>query len=240
MNNPFEVLLTGLRHARNLGKLLALRARLTLAEGKPEEAIKSLQLGFTLAQQVGEDTLVSCVVGNSIVNITREQLLDLSQVKNAPNLYWSLSMLPNPLVSIRKGLEAEEVVLERLLPELQEARKGQHSPEQWQKIWEDAVEKANTLLATDKDQKKEKYDAKKLLTVNYPKARDYLIDTGWSKKEIQAMAPAQVLLLYCAEIWEEMHDDYVKWLGIDYLQWPDNLRDRNNELLKIYREKEIL
>ena len=34
------------------------------------------------------------------------------------------------------------------------------------------------------------------------------------------MAPAHVLLLAGAESWEEMHDGYTKWLGINYSQWP--------------------
>ena len=54
------------------------------------------------------------------------------------------------------------------------------------------------------------------------------------------MAPAQVLLLYCAEIWEETRDDFFKVRYLDYSQWPNDWADRDNELLKIYRQKEIL
>lgn len=240
MNNPFEIDLQQAMRAKTLGKILALKVRLSLAEGKPEEAIKSLQMGFALSQQIGKEPLVSCLVGLAIANIMREQLLDLCQLKNAPNLYWSLSTLPHPLISIKKGLESEEVVLERLLPELQEARKGQHSPEQWQKIWESVVERINLLFTSDNNYKKEEYDSKKLLNENYPKARDYLINLGWPKKDIQSMAPAQVLLLYCAEIWDETRDDYMKLLSIDYSQWPNNWQDRFNELLKSYKQKEVL
>jgi hypothetical protein len=94
------------------------------------------------------------------------------------------------------------------------------------------------------DNKKDIYDPKKILTENYPKARDYLINQGWPEKEIQSMAPARVMLLHCAEIWGEMLDDYIKWLGINYSQWPNNY-NRNplaleKDLKEIYKQKEII
>jgi hypothetical protein len=182
----------------------------------------------------------------------RDQLLDLTQLKNAPNLYWSLSNLPHPFLNSRDAIEWEESLIEHLLPEFQEAKKGQHSPEQWQKLWEDAVKKIDAFPTTylervarmPSDNKNEINDPKKILTENYPKARDYLINLGWPEKEIQSMAPARVMLLYCAEIWDEILNDYTKWLGINYSQWPNNYNSNSlsleKELQNIYKQKEII
>jgi hypothetical protein len=242
MRITWEINLYNMKHARSLAGILAMKARLSLAEGKPEDALKTLQMGFALSQHIGKakEPLVSYLVGNAVANMMRDQLLDLTQLKDAPNLYWSLSTLPHPFLSFNNSIEWEELATERLLPEFQEARKGQHSPEEWQKLWEGIVERINNFPYFDKDKKKEKYDAKKLLTKNYPKSRDYLINLGWPKKEIQAMAPAQVILLYCTETWDEIRDDRTKWLSINYLQWPNNEQDLYDDLLKNYRQKEIL
>jgi hypothetical protein len=198
-------------------------------------------MGFTLSKQFGKEPMPNYLVGLRLANMMTDQLLDLSQVKNAPNLYWTLSNLPHPFISIDKAMEAEEFTIERQFPELQEARKGQHSPEQWQKLWESLVERINDIPAEWFNiQKKEKCDAKKLLEENYPKARDYLINLGWPKTEIQSMAPAQVLLLHSAEIWEEMRDDSTKWLGINYSQWLNNRPDLAIEIEKTYKQQEII
>lgn len=247
VENPRDVNIDEAFYTRTLVKLLALRARLSLAEGKPEEAIESLRLGFTLSQQVGKGPFIlNYLMGDTIANWMRDQLLDLSQLKDAPNLYWSLSALPRPFLNFNDAVEWEESTIERQLPELQEARKGQHSPEEWQKLWEGVVDRINNFPYFNKipyfniEDQPEKCDAKKLLTENYPKARDYLINLDWPEKEIHSMAPAQVLLLYCSEILAEMRDDHTKWLGIKYSQWPNNLRYHYDDLLKIYKQKEIL
>ncbi|MGD0383767.1 MAG: hypothetical protein ABSA77_09610 [Thermoguttaceae bacterium] len=253
MNNPFYCNIYYELLSRSLARIIAMKARLSLAEGKPEDALKSLQMGFALSQQIGKGTvpLVCYAGGTTMASMMRDQLLDLSQLKNAPNLYWSLSNLPHPFISIRDAIEWEESARDRLLPEFQEANKGQHSPEQWQKLWEDAVKKIDAFPLTyldrvarlHNDNKNEIYDPKKILTENYPNARDYLINQGWPKKEIQSMAPARVMLLHCAEVWEEMLDDYIKWLGINYSQWPNNYRNYlplEKELKEIYKQKEII
>jgi len=253
MHNPLDINIYYEHLARSLARIIAMKARLSLAEGKPEEALKSLQMGFALSQHLGQGKvpLVCYAGGSSTAGMMRDQLLDLSQLKNAPNLYWSLSNLPHPFLSFRDTVEFEESLIERLLPQMQEAKKGQHTPEQWQKLWEDAGEKINDFPATyidrtdhlHNDNKNEIYDPKKILTENYPKARDYLINIGWPEKEIQSMAPARVMLLHCAEIWGEMFDDYIKWLGINYSQWPNNYRNYlplEKELKKIYKQKEII
>jgi hypothetical protein len=238
INNPSEIHLPELHRARSLARILAMKARLSLAEGKPEDALKTLQIGFALSRQIGngKETGINYLVGNAITNMMRDQLLDLTQLKDAPSLYWSLSNLPHPFLNYHNAIEWEELSVEIFIRELQEARKGQHSPEQWQKLWEDLVEKINNanseLAGYRKIQKIEKYDAKKMLEEKYPLAQDYLIGLGWTKKEIQSMAPAHVLLLAGAESWEEIHDGFTKWLGINYSQWPSNLPENYDDLLQ--------
>jgi hypothetical protein len=241
IKNPMEVRLPELHRAKSLGRILALKARLSLAEGKPEEALKTLQIGLALSRQVaeGQVPLINYLVGNAIAGMMRDQLLEVPQLYDAPNLYWSLSNLPRPVVSFRHTIEGEDLGSQLYFAEVEDARTGDHSPEQWQQMLEKAIDKMSTAVAmlANKDPKTAKpgdVDVKKILEENYPIARDYLVKLGWPAKEVRAMAPARVLLLYGAEMWSEMFDDGTKWMGISYSQWPSNLREHYGELMKKY------
>jgi hypothetical protein len=239
--NPFEIRLPELHSAKNLARILAMKARLSLADGKPEDALKTLQIGFALSRQVNEGhvPLVNYLVGDAIAGMMKEQLLDLTQLKNAPNLYWSISNLPRPLLNYRDAIEGEDLGFGLYFCELQESRNAEHSPEHWQKLLVETIDKLKiaTAIIANKDPKaakNEEVDVKKILEENYPIACDYLIKLGWSEKEIRSMAPARVLLLYGSEMWNEMFDDGTKWLGINYSQWPNDLREHYNDIMKKY------
>jgi hypothetical protein len=241
IKDPSQMLLPELHRARSLARILAMQARLSLAERKPEDALKTLQIGFALSRQIGTGKvpIVNCLVGNAIANMMREQLLDLTQLKDAPNLYWSLSNVPHPFLNSHDAVEGDDLAFTRFFSELQEARKGQHSPEQWQKLLEVTIDKlivAKAMIASKdpKTTKKEEVDIKKLIEENYPIARDYLVKLGWPEKDILSMAPSRVLLLYGSEMWNEMYDDGTKWTGINYSQWPSDLRENYNGSLKKY------
>ena len=126
-----------------------MQARLSLAEGKPDDALKTLQTGFALSRQVGtgQVPMINYLVGNAIANMMREQLVDLTQLKDAPNLYWSLANLPHPFLNIRYAVEGEDLMFKRFFCELHEARTGQHTPEQWQKLLEVTVDKLQNAVA---------------------------------------------------------------------------------------------
>ena len=241
IKNPMEVRLPELHRAKSLGRILALKARLSLAEGKPEEALKTLQIGLALSRQVaeGQVPLVNYLVGSAIAGMMREQLLEVPQLYDAPNLYWSLANLPHPVVDCRHVIDGEDLGFQRYFAEMAEARTGEHSPERWQQMLETTIDKLRTAIAMlankdPKTAKAEEVDVKKILEENYPIARDYLVKLGWPVKEIRSMAPARVLLLYGAEMWSEMFDDGTKWLGITYSQWPSNLREHYGDLMKKY------
>lgn len=232
INDPSEMRLPELHRARDLGRILAMKTRLSLADGKPEDALKTLQMGFALSRQVteGQVPLVNYLVGDAIAGMMRDQLLALTQVYDAPNLYWSISNLPHPFLNYRDAVEGEDLTFSRYFSELQDARKAEHSPEQWQKSLEETIDKViiSTAMLANKDPKtakSEEIDVKKILEEQYPIARDYLIKLGWPEREIQSMAPARVVLLYGSEMWNEVFDDGTKWLGINYSQWPNDLHN---------------
>ena len=241
IDNTFDLIVLRSQLSRSIARILATQARLEMAEGKPEEAIETLQMGLALSQHVGRGKvpLSSHLMGVAIAGLMRYQLLDLTQVKGSPNLYWSLNVLPHPFLSYKEPMECEEVIIDKIMSELREAKTGRHSPEQWQDIWEKVV-KRNEAFEKKYFDKPITFDAKQLLIENYPKAKGYLIGNGRPREDVEAMAPAQVILLYSAEMWEELQDDIATWMSVDYSQWPMGMRNGSNDIAKKYQGKEIL
>lgn len=97
-----------LQEFRAIVPLLAARARLEVLEDRPAAAVRTLGLGLRLAQRVGETpTLISHLVAIALTAVLLEQL-DLALAHpQCPNLYWSLTQLPQPFLSLRRAMEGE-------------------------------------------------------------------------------------------------------------------------------------
>jgi hypothetical protein len=65
---------------------------------------------FALARHMGEHpTLIGGLVGIAIAYVTIAPLEELIQQPGCPNLYWALTNLPSPLVSLDKGFQGERM-----------------------------------------------------------------------------------------------------------------------------------
>ncbi|WP_182867113.1 hypothetical protein [Stieleria mannarensis] len=120
----FEILLPEVQRSRSYARLIALRIKYQIAEQRFGDAIESLQLGFALAKHVAQgDTLVCTLVALGIEDMMADCLFDWVQQPAAPNLAWALAELPDPLVDLRPGLDAEKIGLESTYPLFAQARR---------------------------------------------------------------------------------------------------------------------
>jgi len=93
---------------RHIADVVALQARLQIAQGKYDLAINNIQTGFTMSRQLVEDsTLVQGLLGIAVGGRMCGQIEAFIQSSEAPNLYWALQDLPKPLVDITKTIELE-------------------------------------------------------------------------------------------------------------------------------------
>jgi len=58
----------------------------------------------------------------------RTRLLDWIGRSDAPNLYWSLTALPRPLIDLRKELEVEQRIIELQFPDLADLKRERSPP----------------------------------------------------------------------------------------------------------------
>ena len=225
MANPFELPLPAFQRLRDLARLVALKARLKIAEGRLDEAIQDLRVGFAMARHAGEGgIIVSDLVGVAIADIMLGQLETLIQSPRAMNLYWAVTTLPAPLVDLRDALEVEAVTLYLLFPEFKDVTTRKYSPKQWEAVYDEAeviskLEAFVALIHGDGSESKEVKEVyRKTLEEGLPAVKRELVERGYSEEELERMPASQVVVLHVSETFEESRDEMFKWFHVPYWQ----------------------
>src|SRR5581483_3512345 len=91
----FELLVPEIQQMRLLHRLVALRARLAIADGKIDEGIRWVRTGYTNARHTSRGpSAIQFLVGIACTANLSKVLEDLIQAPGAPNLYWALANRP--------------------------------------------------------------------------------------------------------------------------------------------------
>jgi hypothetical protein len=239
--NPFAMILDEVQDCRDYLRIIQLKARLQIAQGNPQKALNTLKLGYAMSRHVAHAPfLVSCLVGNAIAGVMNSELETLIQTKDAPNLYWTLTVVPHPFIDFNQAIDYESVCVLMQFKELQEARTGEHSPEQWQKLWTRFIGNFNAysrLMFTSPGEEPMKLNADQVLKDKYAFVCEQLKSRRWSENEIKEKAPGRLMLLYCAELYDELRDEELKWVGVLVSQLPNDFIGQEKK--RFERDKEI-
>lgn len=93
---------------RELAVVLAVRARLEIAQGQYGQALSTLRTGLAMAGHIGRSqNLVQSLVGVAIGNLICQQLEQLVQGPQSPNLHAALQNLPRPLIDVNEAIQSE-------------------------------------------------------------------------------------------------------------------------------------
>ena len=221
--NVLGTLLPEVQSLRIAGYLVALRARLAMAEQDYDDAVFSLQTGYAMARHVARQPyLVSSLVAASIEGIMTGQVRDLISQPGAPNMYWAITALPSPPVDVHPSVEFENALAYLMFPEMTPSRRTELSAEQWTVLAPQVLARFAELheklargpSVIDGDQGDFVKEALKAA----PEARKHLIAAGYPKEKVEAMAPGQAVLVAIFDIYETCRDDLMKWQGLPYHQ----------------------
>jgi hypothetical protein len=114
---------------RNLAYVLALQARLKIAEGKYDEAIGVMQTGLTMGNHIGQGpAIIQGMVGVAISALMLKQVEEFVQLPDAPSLYGALKALPKPFIDLNKHIELERENLKKYNPLLRKQFEEQLKP----------------------------------------------------------------------------------------------------------------
>lgn len=220
------LLLPEWQELRQLARLLALQSRLAIAEGRFDDAIDSLRIGYKLSRDAAQEPILICgLVGISCAQIMNVQALELVQAPGAPNLYWSLTVLPCPLVDLQPAMGYEMSFVMQIFPVLRDVETAGRTPEQWDRDVKDLVHMFCELaepLGTGRVGKTSAADREKgiqtRLKTQLPEARERLVSRGRRAEEVKSMADGQVLLIDAAQNYAYLRDEFFKGSFLPYDQ----------------------
>jgi hypothetical protein len=227
--DPIGLLLPDVQWMRNYTAILILQVRVALAEGDFTAAAHHLETGFAFSRHVAEGpTLIHKLVAIASVWEFASTVADFIERPDAPNLYWALAALPCPLIDLRQAVEWEYRMLEMQYPEL-----GDIDRERTAEQWDGVLRRVRTELRGlalgsseggkrklpdwfPKDYAPEDPAAK---SPDLPAARKFVARTkGLAAEKVEAMPPAQVLLLYMVGTYHEDRDDWFRGFYLPYAQ----------------------
>jgi hypothetical protein len=215
----YETPLPEVQQTRSYARLLAVTARFQIANGQYNEAIQAMRSGYALGRHVSNGpTFIHNLVGCAIVNIISEQVQELIQQPEAPNLYWALTDLPRPIIDFRSGVDGEYAIFYLSFPDLQNLETKELAPEQWPVLLNQTMRKINRIGSGSSPPELGSAFSTALLIEKYPLAKAFLIERGWAAVKVEDMPVCQVVLIAGLRQYEEIQDELFKWM---YLPYPD-------------------
>jgi hypothetical protein len=232
----FQYMMPQLGQYRTLFRLLALKARLEIHDGDFEAALKTLRMGFSMARDVGGGpSLIQHLVGIGVTAGLAHQVETLIQTTGAPNLYWALTVLPDPPIDPRPSMEMESAVLYAQLPELLTLEDKVLSNTQAMDLWQKAV----ALVGLEWNHPGEWLE-KTTVTVKtmewYPQAKAHLLERGYPADKVESWPVLYVILLDQHHEFRRVRDLYFKWAYVPYPQAVGGLKQADRELSALWEK----
>lgn len=199
--NPFAILLPELSQLRQLGRLLALKARGELSQGHVDQALATLRSGYALVRHLAQGSfLIEQLVGAAIAQTLNQQLEQLLQQPDAPNLFWELQALRSNPFRLQHALDVESRSLERAIPGIKTLRGEALTAPQTLQLLQPVVGAMSTLAAMSANDTDSRQASLKWLTLvqaltNDREYRERLIARGRDAEQVQAMAAIQVIIV---------------------------------------------
>lgn len=213
-----EFLLPDFQNMRDLGRLIAYKARYEAAQGKYEEALGTLRQGYQIAHDCAEPPLlINALIGVAIASMMDSVVLDMIDAPNSPNLYWALKQLPQPLIDIQPSLRFEMSIPYRVFPFLADAETAQRTPEEWHRLTQETLQNLHQLSDNRRlPDWQIRLGGAALMLKNYPVAKGQLIASGMERELIEKMPVAQVIAIQAARNYRYTYEEVFKWSLLPY------------------------
>ncbi len=216
----FAFPLPSIQGSRSISRMLALRTRLAVAEGRYDDAMDHMRMNYRLARDVGQEQLLVCgLVGIAVAGTTNQTVIDLIAAPDSPNLYWALSELPHPMVDMRETVRLEMSFGPRIFPVLLDVETAEHSPKEWARLIADGLKEYESLttgalfkgISFAEQETLRGMAGAGLTMLIYPSAKQRLAQSGMDADRIEEMPVGQVVLIDAAREYQRIADEFEKW-----------------------------
>ena len=211
------LLLPEVQGFRNVAVVLAVRTRFEIAQGKWDDAVRSLRIGYTVGRHMGQGpTLIHVLVGGAVARIMDGQLETLIQQPNAPNLYWALTDLPRPYLDPELAVGQESRMIDRMIPwvkkfdgpPMSEAEVGAIAAEV-RRDQDDLIRDFGLVKPPELERIAQAF----FLVQGQGEAKRGLATRGkYTPAELEAMPAFQAVALYAYLEYRDSNDEMLKWV----------------------------
>ncbi len=213
-----NLLLPDLQSVRGLATALKVRFRGEVAHKKFDAALHTAQTMFALSRHLSiHPTLIGDLVGIAVANTAIGPIEELIEQPGSPNLYWALTALPRPLVSLDAGLQGERVMMSVELRDLDDAHPM--SPDQLERLLAhvDQIVRVEGMLKSESGFRPwlaERCKDKDSIQA----ARGRLTEYGLKQDQLEKFPPEQILMLDEKREFEIRRDDLMKLMNLSETQ----------------------
>jgi len=231
---PYEkgisMLMPSLSSIRQTTKVLALKARLEIAQGQYDQAVKTLETGYSVAEHVAGPTLINSLITVAMEALLNQQLMTMVQQTDSPNMYWAMASLPRSMGKMEQAIEYERNWLYAQFPELKDYKNL--TPDQWRTM----IRKVEALMRSGAVGDQPKLAIVGVVAANVGAGREYLAEHGYAAEQIKKMTPSQIVGLYFMDDWNYWWDQSYKWWLLPYGKSREGAAQTNKELQKRIQE----
>ena len=222
------LLLPDVQQMRALAGALKVRFRAEVAVGHFDDAVRTAKTMFALSRHMGDHpTLIGDLVGIAIAHITIGPLEEMLEQPGCPNLYWALTNLPSPMISLEKGMEGERVSIRGEFSDLDDT--APMSEEQLKKLIVH-IDKLREVARVE-TKKPDEHDRSTRAWLNarnkdeglVSAARRRLVECGLPEERLARFSADQVLILDEWREFEVRRDDAMKLVNLPTWQAQEEL-----------------
>ncbi|HVS38441.1 MAG TPA: hypothetical protein VMS17_22980 [Gemmataceae bacterium] len=202
---------------RAVAVVLAVKARYEIAQGKWDEACRTLQTGYAAARHFGEGpTLIHVLIGGAVARIMNDQVDALIQQPGAPNLYWALTDLARPFLDPELAVEQESRMLDRMMPWVKKLDGPPLSEAGAQAVMDEmrkSIDRFESESSLVQPGELETVGQAFFLVQGVGEAKRGLAARGkYTAEQVEAMPQFQVVSLYAYLEYRDSLDDMLKWV----------------------------
>ena len=212
-----ETRLPYLNPLREVSRVIKVQALRQIEQGKADDALATLRLGYDLAEKVGHDPAMVCSIVSVHLTMSMNEVLSrLMNRAECPNLYWALVNFPNRRNTFRTGFTGEKQFLVASLPSLGRALAGQQlTAEEWRSVFDylDKIMPEGSNPGKKIDPVKDSNPA----TLEQAQQR-YAQEHRLSPEQVAKLDPLIVLGDFYFHQAQVMTDDIFKLAGLGYPQ----------------------
>jgi hypothetical protein len=217
----------------HFGLLLVLRSRLALAEGRLEDALRTVRVGLAMARHCGESPYMAwAMLGMRITSQMVRTLEQVIQKPAAPNLYWALTALPRPFINLAPAIEGEQLYLKTYMSQLNGI---EDRPFNMVELWAVLGALVNQTDVGGPQPPWQDFQARLGMIVDACRHRKQneraLAADGWCARRLRRMSAVQLYVIDAIHQYKRLWDGSAKWFYLPYWQAVEGLKKAHQDLI---------